>query len=114
MRQVLQTLTFMSLTESHKNQLHNRCTERSPGLPMLSLSLSPLRALSTTKHSVPNLNTLIPQLHSLTIDLQLFKPSLCLSFSVPHFSTSTALDPFVTKRVEGVFRGSPLLPHLEL
>ena len=48
----IQTLTFMSLIGSHKNQLQIRCTERSPSLPALSLSLSlsPLHALSTTKH----------------------------------------------------------------
>ena len=36
----IQTLTFMSLIGSHKNQLQIRCTERSPSLPALSLSLS--------------------------------------------------------------------------
>ena len=46
----IQTLTFMSLIGSHKNQLQIRCTERSPSLPALSLSLSLLHALSTTKH----------------------------------------------------------------
>ena len=50
----IQTLTFMSLTGSHKNQLQIRCTERSPSLPALSLSLSPLFTPFPQQNTVPN------------------------------------------------------------
>nr|POF27399.1 hypothetical protein CFP56_14513 [Quercus suber] len=44
----------------------------------------------------------------------IFKPSVRLSFSALHFSASTALDPSIVKRAEGGFRGSSVVPHLEL
>ena len=44
----IQTLTFMSLTGSHKNQFADQVYRTVTSLP--ALSLSPLHTLSTTKH----------------------------------------------------------------
>ncbi|KAL4628782.1 hypothetical protein ACB092_05G263800 [Castanea dentata] len=81
----------MSLTGSHKNQLQIRCTERSQAcLPALSLSLSlsPLHALSTTRHSVPNFRNphttaASPLSHHRSSALQTLTPPLIFCPSLP-------------------------------
>ena len=120
----------MSLTGSQVN----RTVTSLPALSLsLSLSLSPLHALSTTKqcpqlqkpkmkHSgwkIPQfLSAFGPSLrfslenttaasHDLTSDLQLSKPSLHLSFSAPHFPASTALDPSLISNSRNPHDGIP-------
>ena len=95
--------THLYVTGSHKNQLQIRCTERSPSLPALSLSLlfTPFPQQNTLS-STSKTHTPQQHLHSLTLPL-IFYPLL------PHLHCVRSLAHL---ELQKPIRRNPRLPTL--
>ena len=124
----IQSLTFMSLTGSHKYHLQIWCTERSPILPAFSLSLS--LSFSTPKQSLTSRNPKLTKLSKpVCAKAQHHKSEWCSSSSsrtclhntpvplsiwtwfkdliAPHFPAFTALDPSLISNSRNPHEGIP-------